>query len=104
MLAENFAQIFAGLHSFDHRLERINQLKDSDLAQAERRRRIPVESARLTKENSFAINLPYLQLRGGFLEFLIFDQLPDQVPPGIILFRIFLRRLLIGGKRTAALE
>ena len=48
--------------------------------------------------------LPDLQLRGCFLELLVFDQLPNQIPARIILVRIFLRRLLIDRKQAAALQ
>ncbi len=45
-----------------------------------------------------------MQLRGGFLELFVFDQLPDQFPARIVLFRLLLGRLLIDRKQAAALD
>ena len=45
-----------------------------------------------------------MQLRGGFLELFVFDQLPDQFPARIVLFRFLLGRLLIDRKQAAALD
>ena len=45
-----------------------------------------------------------VQLRRRFLEFLVFDQLPNQVPARIVLRRIFVRRLLIDRQEAAALQ
>ncbi len=41
---------------------------------------------------------------GGFLEFLVFDQLANQIPARIVFFGVFFRRLLIDRKQTAALQ
>ena len=45
-----------------------------------------------------------MQLRGGFLELFVFNQLPDQLPARIIFFCFLLRRLLIHWKQAAALD
>ncbi len=45
-----------------------------------------------------------LQLRGRFLEFLVFDQLPNQVPARIVFVGIFFRRLLIDRQQAAAFQ
>ena len=41
---------------------------------------------------------------GRFLEFLVFDQLPDQVPARIVLIGVLLRRLLVDRQQAAALQ
>ena len=95
MFAENFPQIFPRFHPFDHVLKRIDQLKNSDLSQAQRRCRVAESSVALRVKIAFLFQRPHLQLRGRFLEFLVFDQLPDQIPARIVFVGIFVRRLLI---------
>src|SRR5258708_23159500 len=45
-----------------------------------------------------------MQLLRRFLELCVFDQLADQAPARIVLFGVFLRRLLIERKQATALE
>ena len=59
---------------------------------------------RFANENAFLLQLAHLQLRRGFLEFFVFDQLPDQIPARIVFLRVFLRRLLIDGQQAAAFQ
>ena len=40
----------------------------------------------------------------SFLEFLIFDQLPNEIPARIVILRFFIRRLQINWKQAATLE
>ena len=65
---------------------------------------IAIEARRFAHEHPFLLELPHLQLRGGFLELLVFDQLPNQIPARIIFLRIFVRRLLIDRQQAAALQ
>ena len=55
-------------------------------------------------ENIFLLERAIVQLRGGFLELFVFNQLPDQFPARIVLFRFLLGRLLIDRKQAAALN
>src|ERR1700745_2153623 len=45
-----------------------------------------------------------MKLDSGILEFLVFKQLPDQIPSGIFLFGIGVWWLLMHGKQAAALD
>ena len=103
MFAKNFAQIFPRLHPFDHGLKSVDQLENADFTQTQRR----VDSrARRSgaRKNSFLFQGARLQLRGRFLELLVFDQLPDQIPARIVFFGIFVRRLLIDRQQAAAFQ
>src|SRR6266513_4635397 len=102
-LAENLLQILPRLHPLDHFLKRMDQLENPNFVQRQRRFR-DGDTAAIAGENPFLIERAVVQLRGGFLEFFVFDQLADQVPARIVLLRVFLRRLLIEGKQAAALE
>jgi len=44
------------------------------------------------------------QEEGRILELLVFDELPDQIPPRIVFFRIFVRRLLIDREQTSTFQ
>ena len=45
-----------------------------------------------------------MQLCGRVLELLVFDQLPDQFPARVVLFRFFFGRLLIEREQTPAFD
>ena len=104
VLAENLAQIFPGLDAFDHVLERVNELEDADLAEAQRCDRENIGPGGLPNEDPLLLNLADLQLRSGFFEFFVFDQLPDQFPARIVLLGVLLRWLLIHRKQAPALQ
>src|SRR6267154_1637402 len=103
VLAENLLQFLPRFHSFDHVLEGVDQLKNSHLAQKERARALRGGDS-AAHENIFLLERAIVQLRGGFLELFVFDQLPDQFPARIVLFRFLLGRLLIDRKQAAALD
>src|SRR5947207_1108120 len=75
-LAKNLLHVVPRLHSLDHRLECIDQLENSNLAQPKRlfavRRRTSC-----ARENAFLFELAQTQLRSRFLEFFVFDLLPN---------------------------
>ena len=45
-----------------------------------------------------------MQKYGSLFELLVFDQLADEIPARIVIFRFFLRRLQIRRKQAATLE
>ena len=69
------------------------------------RRRFPARClSPIRRENLLLLQLARLQLRSRFLEFFVFDQLPDQIPARIVLVDVLLRRLLIDREQAAALQ
>src|SRR5207244_13038031 len=45
-----------------------------------------------------------MKVRGRFFEFLVLDQLPDQIPTWIIFLGVFFRRLLINRQQAPAFQ
>ena len=106
MLAENFRADPRGFDSLDDSLKRIDQLEDSDFAQTQTERSEGCWRTGRSRENICSCSelRATCRLRRRFLELLVFDQLPDQFPARIVLFGIFLRRLLIDRQQAAALQ
>ena len=66
------------LESFENATDRVNQIKQRHLQL--RRGCFEIGFARQAGENIFLRQFPLLQPGGHILEFLVFDQLPDQFP------------------------
>jgi len=61
-----------------------------------------IEYCGIIGENIFLLARAIVQLCGCVLELLVFDQLPDQFPARVVLFRFIGWRLLIEREQTAA--
>ena len=87
-----------------HRLKRIDQLEYSNFAQSQRRAREQRRCTSGPRKYLLLFECTRLQLLRRFLEFLVFDQLPNQIPARIIFVRILFRRLLIDRQQAAAFQ
>src|SRR5205807_3753580 len=98
--AKDFLQVLSRLDPFDYFLKCMDQLENSNFVQRQWR----VCNRDIAGEDSFLFERAIVQLRSGLFELLVFDQLANQIPARIVLFGIFLRRLLIERKQAAALQ
>src|SRR6266498_1322724 len=74
--AENLLHVLSRFYLFDHRLERVDQLKDSNFSQTKRFLR-SWRWASFSCENALLFEFALMQFLRSLLEFFVLDQLPD---------------------------
>src|SRR5690606_30625790 len=93
-VVDDVAEIMAFLEALEDVLECPDEIENRDLREG-RRFGIDFGFLRLEGEAAFLLDLADTEERGGVLEFLVLDQLADQVPARIVLLDVFLRRLFL---------
>src|ERR1043166_4349694 len=100
-LAENLLHTFARFDAFDHRLESVDQLENSNFA--EPKRTVQWRRRCFARKDSLLFQLTLMKFGGSVLELFVFDQLADQLPTRVVVVGIFFRRLLVGWEKAATL-
>ena len=91
------------LEAFENILERAYEVEDRDLGERGGFLGRLAPGIWLVGETSLLFQLPEREEACGVLEFLVLDELADQLPARIIILRIFLGRLLGAGQQGAGL-
>ena len=101
---KNVTRPFALLKAFENVADRVDEVEQRNFGARRRTGRLEFQDPRQARENFSLFGFALMQLSGGVLEFLVLDQLADQIPARVFFLLAFGQHLLVQRKQLAAFD